>query len=157
MAKRITADGRDITKEEWRRIPGYKNYEITKDGDVWSRKRMMLLKESENRQTGAFSFNLYDDSGKNTSRNFQMLVDLAYPELAIKRPEKKNNKPPTYLSKEGWVDLPGFSRFQVHIEGAVRLKAQRHKVKTRVNSLSGETYVQLSADDGEKWVQRLIF
>lgn len=76
----ITADGRDITDEEWRVIPGFRKYKITKDGDLYGRSRGTLINETQNRRTGAYHYTLYTDDGRKTSRNYMSLVKLAWPE-----------------------------------------------------------------------------
>lgn len=73
-----TADGRDLTGETWRFIPGFRKYKITRDGDVKNTRTGQLLKESRNPTTGAYSYTLWRDGGGKTSRNYQSLIDLAW-------------------------------------------------------------------------------
>lgn len=144
----ITSDGRDITKEEWRVVPGFKKYKVTKDGDVWSRTKRILLKEYEHPTNGRFYYYLVDDDGKNTTRSFQALVDLAYPELAAPKTQKIGKKPPTYLSKSDWVEIPGFPKFQIHPSGTIRTTKQRKNMKHKINSLTGKPYFSMVDPEG---------
>jgi hypothetical protein len=105
------ADGRDLSKEEWRTIPGFSSYKITKDGDVKHRWTGRLVKELQNINTGAWSYHLYRDDGGHTARNFQTLIYLAYPEL---KPEEK------------WRTHPRFDWVEVSKAGEVRNKRTRH-------------------------------
>lgn len=74
----ITADGRDLSGEEWRPIPGLSRYEITRDGDVRNRRSGRLLKEVENVRTGAFAYHLWRDGGGKTSRSYRTLIRDAW-------------------------------------------------------------------------------
>ena len=76
----MTADGRDLSGEEWRRIPGFSKYEITRDGDVRNVNSGRLLKESQNPTTGAYSYTLCRDAGGTTCRNYVSLVSDAWGE-----------------------------------------------------------------------------
>jgi hypothetical protein len=93
----MTNDGRDLSGEEFRVIPGLTRYEITKDGDVRNIRTGRLLAEIENKQNGNYSFSLWKDDGKTTHRSWQRLVWLAYPEL---EPEKVASVKPVKLPKE---------------------------------------------------------
>lgn len=73
-----TPDNRTLHPEDFRRIPGFKKYRITRDGDVQNIRTGQLLKESENPTTGAYHYTLIRDDGGKTSRNYQTLVDLAW-------------------------------------------------------------------------------
>lgn len=73
-----TADGRDLSREEWRVIPGFTRYEITKDGDIRNRTTRRLLTEHENPKTGAWYYSLIKDAGGNTCRNYQTLLTAAW-------------------------------------------------------------------------------
>ena len=76
----ITADGRDLSSEPWRTIPGLTKYQITQDGDVRNTRTGKLLKESQNPTTGAYSYTLWRDGGGKTSRTYQSLVKDAWEE-----------------------------------------------------------------------------
>ena len=76
----LTADGRDLTTAEWRTIPGFRKYQITRDGDIRNRRTGRILAESENPNTGAYSYTLWRDGGGKTSRNYLSLIRAAYPE-----------------------------------------------------------------------------
>jgi hypothetical protein len=75
----VTADDRNLTNATWRTIPGFTKYKITPDGDVMNIRTGKLLKESENPNTGAYSYTLWRDGGGKTSRSYESLVNLAYP------------------------------------------------------------------------------
>ena len=70
----VTADGRDLTNEEWRTIPGFTKYEITQDGDVRNRETRRLLKEVQNKRTGHYHYTLWRDGGGKTGRTYQSLL-----------------------------------------------------------------------------------
>ena len=70
----VTADGRDLTNEEWRTIPGFTKYEITVDGDVRNRETGRLLKEVQNKRTQGWSYCLWRDNGTKTARTYQSLL-----------------------------------------------------------------------------------
>lgn len=143
----ITSDGRDITQEEWRAVPGFKKYLITKDGDLWGRERRKLIHESENKKTGAFFYHVYGDNGRKTTRNFQSLVDLAFPELVVPKVEKpkatatirKNVK----RRHETWADIPGFSKYQINTDGTMRYKANKEIMKIKVDPETGAKTIVL--------------
>ncbi|WP_426940294.1 hypothetical protein [Pseudarthrobacter sp. S6] len=72
-----TTDGRDLSHAEFRTIPGFGRYEISRDGDVRNRATWRILRESVN-QFGAFSYTLRKDDGGKTSRNYKTLVRYAW-------------------------------------------------------------------------------
>jgi len=76
-----TADGRDLSKEEFRRIPEFPDYEITKDGDLRSLRSGYLLLETQRPGTDLWYFKLVRPDGRQTNRSWQKLVWLAFPEL----------------------------------------------------------------------------
>jgi len=88
-AETTAADGRDLSREEFRTIPGFEKYEITRDGDVRNIRTGRLLAEIENKKTGLFSYCLWKDDGKNTHRSWERLVWLAYPEIEAKAKAEK--------------------------------------------------------------------
>lgn len=142
-----TADGRKIDTKDLRIIPGFKKYKISEDGDVWSRTKRRLLKEYEDKR-GYYKYYLVDDEGKNTTRNFETLIELAFPELAVPKQKKVGTKPPTYLSKSDWKEIPGFPKFQLHPTGAIRTTLQRKKMQTKINSLTGKPYFSMVGAEG---------
>ena len=73
-----TADGRDLFRVEWRTIPGFRKYQITRDGDVRNRVTRRILTEYQNQRTGAYSYTLWRDDGTKTSRNYTGLVKAAW-------------------------------------------------------------------------------
>lgn len=150
----ITADGRDITKDEWRRIPGFKRYKINEDGDVYSIQRGQLLKEHENPKTGTFFYHVYTDSGQKTTRTFQSLKDLAFPEQAVSKPEPKKPKVTplvSYRKNNEWRPIPGWRSYQIHPDGSIRLGNERRIVKPKVNSITGVKYINLKDADWQSW------
>ncbi len=144
----VTEDSRSIAPEEWRVVPGFRKYKATKDGDIWSRAQAKLLKESQNKTTGAYFYHLHSDTGRKTTRNFQSIVDLAFPELAIPKKKKvggqQSTGAPKYRSKFAWFDIPGWPTYQIHSDRSVRVTTQRYMLKSKVNSLNGEEYVILT-------------
>jgi hypothetical protein len=70
----ITADGRDLSGEEWRTIPGFSKYQITRDGDVRNGRTGRLLREWQNPRTGCYSYTLWRDGGGKTCRTYESLV-----------------------------------------------------------------------------------
>jgi len=78
-----TADGRDLFREEWRTIPGFRKYQVTRDGDVRNRATRRILTESFNPKTGAYYYTLYKDNGGSTSRNYAGLVQAAWETEAV--------------------------------------------------------------------------
>lgn len=141
MRRIITEDERDITHEEWRVIPEFPKYRITKDGDVQNRSTGNLLKEHINTKTGAYSYNLRKDGDKapNYSRNYQSLVYAAFPEL---KPETDSPKFARKKRSSLWRDIPGFPKYQVHPDGRVRFKTNQALIKLRVDSETGEPIIQ---------------
>jgi hypothetical protein len=97
---------------EWRTIPGFPKYEITVDGDVRNRDSKYVLKEIENKGTGAFSYCLHIGWGNvTTHRNFWGLVYSAYPELL-----------------SDWRDIPGHPNYMTNREGEVMGKRLWNKL-----------------------------
>lgn len=72
-----TADGRTLTAEDFRRIPGFRKYRVSRDGDVMNVRTGKLLQESQHR-TGAFYYTLWKDDGGSTCRNYAGLVQAAW-------------------------------------------------------------------------------
>lgn len=105
------ADGRDLAQEEWRVIPGFPSYRITKDGDVKHRWTGRIVQETQHKSTGAYAYHLYRPDGRHTARHYQSLIYLAFPEL---RPEEK------------WRTHPTFDWVEVSRDGEVRNKRTRH-------------------------------
>jgi hypothetical protein len=112
----MTTDGRDLSREEWRRIPGFPVYEITEDGDVRNIRSGRIVKEIENKITGAYFYSIRDKDGKARNRSYQSLVKLAFCEPD--RPE------------EDWKIIPNYSSYQVTRDGEVRNARTKKKVMT---------------------------
>lgn len=132
MALRTT-DGRDISEEEFRPIPGFKKrYRINRSGDIIGR-RGWPLKETYNKATDTYAYSLMRDNGKGTARTYQSLLDDAFPELA----EPKKAKPVKHIKRVGWTDIPGFPKHQMHDSGEVRYRAGRRRVYPIVDDVTG--------------------
>ena len=106
-----TADGRDLSKEEFRVIPEFPKYEITRDGDVRNIRTGKLILETEQR-TGKFYYCLYKEDGRSTHKQWERLVWAAYPELKPppkEKPVKERKAPPGPLThcKKGGHELSG--------------------------------------------------
>lgn len=118
----ITADGRDITHEEWRVIPEFPKYMITKDGDVKNRKTGYVLTESENEKSGAYYYSLwkqYKGKEKAYHRGFWSLVYDAFPEL---KPAPK------------WVVIEEFPTYKINQKGQIQnLKYEKIKIRNQDN------------------------
>lgn len=112
----MTTDGRDLSREEWRRIPGFPVYEITEDGDVRNRRSGRIIQEIENKTTGAYFYSVRDKEGKARNRSYQSLVKLAFGEA--ERPE------------EDWKIVPDFPAYQVTRDGEVRNARTKKTVTT---------------------------
>lgn len=82
----VTADGRDLTTVEWRTIPEFPKYQITRDGDVRNTRTGRLVNEHHNQTTGAWAYTLRktmpNGSDKNYTRNYAGLVKQTWPEDA---------------------------------------------------------------------------
>ena len=74
----MTADGRTLGAEDFRRIPGFRKYSISRDGDVRNIRTGKLLKEGCNPTTGAYSYTLWRDDGGKTNRTYEGLVQAAW-------------------------------------------------------------------------------
>lgn len=146
--------------EEWRTLPEFPKYEITSDGDVrnkWTKKK---LKETENKNTGAWAYSLRKNDGTSTQRNFWGLIHSAWPELAPE-PKVEPVKSTRSYSKRGlWKDIPGFPTYQAHPDGLVRYKVSK-RFRKIMEDHHGH-HVILFNDDGEqrksiRWVLRHTF
>lgn len=121
--------------EEWRVLPEFTNYEITSDGDVRNRWSHAKLKELQNKNTGAWAYSLRRTNGITTTRNFWGLVYSAWPEL---KPEEKpvEPKPPKVKraprrKPDEWSDIPGFPRYQISKDGALRYRSNKQHIKPK--------------------------
>lgn len=153
-----TADGRDLSNEEWRRIPEFPKYKITRDGDIrnWSTGR--LLTEIE-RPDGLCYYSLIKEmpGGKKKSfnRTYLPLVYSAFPEEAPEKPpvpEKRH-----YLARGQWQVVPGFPQAEVHPEGIVRYIKSKRRLK-HVPDVDGVPHVILKNGEAvQPWsVPRLV-
>lgn len=128
----MTTDGRDLSREEWRRIPGFPVYEITEDGDVRNIRTGRIIQELENKTTGVYFYSVRDKDGKQRSRGYQSLVKLAFGEA--ERPE------------EDWKIIPDFPGYQVTRDGEIRNAKTKQTVATELIAKYGETTLRLRQD-----------
>lgn len=133
-----TADGRNVSEDEFRPIPGFKRYKINKSGDVMG-PRGWLLKETYNKVTDTYAYSMRRDNGKGTARTFQSLLDDAFPELAV----PKKPKPVKRIIRVGWTDIPGFPKHQMHESGEIRYRAGRRRVFPIVDVMTGAKQYRL--------------
>ena len=66
------------TADEFRTIPGFRKYEVSRGGEVRNARTGKLLRESLDRSTGSYKYTLDKDGGGHTSRNYRGLVELAW-------------------------------------------------------------------------------
>jgi hypothetical protein len=66
------------TTDEFRPIPGFKKYQISRDGDVRNARTGKALRESLDMSNGSYKYTLAKDGGGHTSRNYRGLVELAW-------------------------------------------------------------------------------
>ncbi|ALY09325.1 HNH endonuclease [Arthrobacter phage Jasmine] len=91
------------TNQEYRTIPEFPIYEITSDGDVRHREKRTILKEIENKVTGAWFYSLHKkDEKRRYSRHYQGLIYQAWPELLA-----------------GWKSVDGFPNYLINDKGDV--------------------------------------
>jgi hypothetical protein len=64
--------------DEFRMIPGFRKYEVSRDGDVRNARTGKLLRESLDHSNGSYKYTLDKDGGGHTSRNYRGLVELAW-------------------------------------------------------------------------------
>lgn len=124
----IAADGRDLSAAEWRVLPEFPKYEITKDGDVRNRESYVLLQEIENKKTGLWFYCLWQDGRKSAlCRNFLGLIESTWPD-------------------PDWKDIPDFPKHQVNRQGQVRGKRF-----WQILPVSPRGYVRLKLDGEWYW------
>lgn len=138
-----------LSKKEWRVIPEFPDYAITKDGDVRNRTSGKLLKRMVNTRN-AQHYTLWKTKSDHTrgtaSRSPNTLVWDAFPEL---KPDLKGRqstpanytKRPYILGGE-WRDIPNYPKVEAHDTGAVRYKTSGKRVPTTVNA-EGIEFVNL--------------
>jgi hypothetical protein len=118
---------------EWRTLPEFPKYEITSDGDVRNKWTKKIIKESLNKNTGAYAYSLRRADGTTTCRNFWGLIYSAWPELKPEeppvepKPERKKRAP--RRKKDEWHDIPGFPRYQISKDGILRYKSNKALIK----------------------------
>lgn len=146
-----TADGRDVSEDEWRPVPGFTKYQINESGDVkgpdgW------LLKEIYNKRFNTYSYSMTRDDGKRTSRSFRSLMKDAFPELTEKKPEIE---PHMRIIRRGeWRAIPNFPKVEIHETGEVRYKAGGRRIIPTVDVITGAKYYKLNNEWGQNsWSQ----
>ncbi len=95
----VAPDGTDLSKEEWRRIPGFMSYQCTSKGYVRHRETRLVLKETVTKQN--VFYNLWE-GGVSYSRGRNGLRYLAFPELL-----------------EGYAPIPSFPMYRITVRGEV--------------------------------------
>lgn len=132
--------------EAWRTLPEFTDYEITSEGDVRNRWSLKKLNESQNKNTGAWSYSLRRPNGRSTQRAFWGLVYSAFPELKPEevKPEPKSTR--SYSKRGLWRDIPGFPTYQAHPDGVVRYKSSKRFRVT--HDQDGTKHVHLYDEDG---------
>ena len=137
-----------MTRQEWRTLPEFPNYEITEDGDVRNKWTYRVLKEIENKRTGAWHYSLRRPDGTSTSRGFWSLIYSAYPELKTKATKAAAPEGPKrrYAKRGGWVEIPGFAPYQIHPDRVVRNGSRR---RVEIQKDVDEEYVFLMTPNGK--------
>ncbi|ALY08672.1 HNH endonuclease domain protein [Arthrobacter phage CapnMurica] len=135
----------------WRTLPEFPDYEITSDGDVRNRDTWYVLKEVQNKNTGAWSYSLRRPDGRSTQRNFWSLIYSAWPELkpADDAPKDVRRSPARQYAERGrWKAIPGFPNYEAHPEGLVRYIKTRKPRKMKYEK-RGEKYFRLFNEYGD--------
>lgn len=126
---------------EWRDIPGFPLYEITLEGDVRNKRTLKHLNETQNAKTGAWSYSLWIETkgktGRSTSRSYETLVDLAFPEWKVVE----------------WKDIPGYPNYVINKHGEVRKKKRNtreaYAMKHWPDQIPGGVAVRLRSEAGK--------
>lgn len=148
----MTADGRNLTREEWRIIPEFPRYQITSDGDVRRRENFRILTESCS-SAGSYYYTLYKVTSrigapaKAFRRTYTKLLYSAWPELAPAKAETKSESTRSYSKRGMWEDIPDFPRYQIHPDGLIRYTVSRKFRK--IHKDDSAEYVVLINETGE--------
>lgn len=153
MAQFVTKDGRNLSQEEWRKIPEFPMYRVTADGDVRKIETGRLLVEQENAHGSYFyrvSKLMPNGAIKWFSRHYTRLVWDAFPELKP-APKAKSDKPTrSYIKRTyKWRTVPGYPKIEAHQEGAIRYTAGRRRMKPKFDVLD-RPYFTLRNSEGDK-------
>jgi hypothetical protein len=141
-----TADKRDVSTDEWRKIPGFSKYMINESGDIIGPKGW-LLKETYNKKADSYAYSLQKDDGRATSRSYKSLMKLAWPELTAETPKAE---PTNRMIRKGeWRPIPSFPKHEIHETGEVRYKAGGHRVYPTVDIITGMRYYRLINEWGQ--------
>jgi hypothetical protein len=142
-----TADGRDVSEDEWRRIPGFNKYLINASGDIIGPSGW-LLKETYNKTADTYAYGLCRDDGRRTSRSFKSLMKDAWPELEVETRPKV--EPHTRAIRKGeWRTIPTFPLHEIHESGEIRYKKSRKRVYPTIDVLTGTRYYRLTNEWGQ--------
>lgn len=145
---------------EWRTLPEFPDYEITSDGDVRNRWSHRKLKETQNKNTGAWSYSLRRKDKTSTQRAFWGLIYSAWPELEpVVEPKPEKVYSIVGVTKGQYRDIPGFPKYEVHPTGRVRYKLTRQPRKAQVGH---PDHIILYNEEGPhrksyRWVLRTAF
>jgi hypothetical protein len=150
-----TADGRDVSMDEWRPVPGFSRYYINRHGDVLG-SRGWLLTETYNKRNDTYTYGVVSDAGQKTTRTYQVMLDLAFPELIPpKEPEPETYK---HMKRGEWREIPSFPKHQMHATGEVRYKSSRRRVYPLVDQNTGVKSYRLKNEWGINiWSQEWLF
>lgn len=130
--------------EVYRTLPEFPDYEITSEGDVRNRWTKRKINETQNKNTGAWSYSLRRKDKTSTQRNFWGLVYSAWPELAPKKTAKVFVITP--VNKGQYRVIPDFPKYEIHPSGRVRYTKTR---KARASQTDHVKYVILFNDEGQ--------
>jgi hypothetical protein len=131
---------------EWRTLPEFPDYQITEDGDVRNKWSFETVNETQNKNTGAWSYPLRRANGKSTHRAYWGLIYSAFPELKPEEAPKPKKSTRSYSKRNQWRDIPDFPRYQIHPDGIVRYKVSKRFRKSNTDHVE---YVLLRNDEGE--------
>lgn len=112
----LTSDGRLLKKEDWRPIPEFPGYQMTKDGDIRSLRNMRILQEVE-APTGGFYYSLWKEGHEHAyKRAYQPLLYSTWPELL-----------------KDWKEIPHFPGYLINQQGQV-MGTRRYQILNKTKS-----------------------
>lgn len=143
---------------EWRTLPEFPDYQITDDGDVRNKHSHETVNETQNKNTGAWSYPLRRANGRSTHRAVWGLIYSAYPELKPEEKPKEEKSTRSYVKRNQWKDIPDFPTYQLHPDGIVRYKASKRFRKALKDVTDKLDYVMLINDSGthRRTIKRLL-
>ena len=121
------------TAEEMKPIPNYPDYSMTPDGRVWSHKKSLFVKKSNDCASIQIGRKV---DGKKIKQSFlvRKLLSIVYPE-SVHYPQ--DIRP-----------IPGFPNYSITTDGRVFSTKQHRWLKTGVNIYTGYLQVGLDIDEG---------